>query len=93
MASTHAPVIAEIVEDIIANISEAGKANVVNKSADDLILFHHGCGTYIRNRYNLWGNQALVKATGKEHPDDASMVIIKAVWQSLCDSTSSRRCV
>ena len=33
----------------------------------------------IRNGYNLWHDKALVKELGAEHPDDASMVIIKAV--------------
>ena len=53
---------------------------------DDLIAFHHGWGTHIRNHYNLWQKPALLKATGKEHPDDASLVIIKAVWKALRES-------
>ena len=81
----------EVVEDIIKDMSEADKANVVNTSEEDLIMFHHGWGGGIRNHYNLWHNQALVKDTGKEHPDDASMVIIKAVWQSLRDSGETYR--
>ena len=76
----------EVVKEVIENMSEADKANVVNTSEDDLILFHDGWGMSIRNHYNLWQNQALVRSTGKEHPDDASMVIIKAVWQALRDS-------
>ena len=75
----------EVVEEIVEGMSEADKANVVNTSEDDLIMFHHGWGTGIRNHY-LYRNQALVRATGKEHPDDASMVIIKAVWQTLRES-------
>ena len=72
-----------IVEDIIANMSEADKANIVNTDKDDLIGFHHGWGTYIRNHYNLWTNQELLNAIGKEHPDDASGVIIETVWETL----------
>ena len=74
---------AEVVEDIIENMSEADKANVVETSEDDLIMFHHGWGTGIRNQYNLWYNEALLKDIGKEHPDDASTVIIRAVWEAL----------
>ena len=70
----------EAVADIIENMSEADKANVINTTEADLIQFHHGWGTAIRKDYNLWRNPALVKATGKEHPDAASNVIIKAVW-------------
>ena len=79
MKSTSTPTtVKEIVEDIIAKL--------VNTSEAILAIFHHRLGTYIRTHYDLWENQALVKATGKEHPDDASMVIIKAVWQALYDS-------
>ena len=82
--------VAEVVADIIENMSEADKAKVVNTPENDLIQFHHGWGTGIRKDYNLWQNPALVKATGKENPDDASMVIIKAVWQALRDAHPSQ---
>lgn len=86
MSELEHSTVADVVEDIIENMSEADKANVVNTPEDDLIMFHHEWGKHIRNHYNLWQNPALVKATGKEHPDDASMVIIKAVWQALRDT-------
>ena len=79
-------IVAEVVADIIENMSAVDKATVVNTPEDDLIQFHLGWGTAIRKDYNLWQNQALVKATGEEHPDDAANVIIKAVWQALCDA-------
>ena len=78
--------VTEVVAEIIKKMSEADKANVVNTPEADLIQFHYGWGTAIRNNYNLRQNQALVKATGKEHPDGASGVIIKAVWQTLRDA-------
>ena len=81
----------EIVEDIIKDMSEPDKANVVDTAEDSLIMFHHGWGTSIRNGYNLWKNQALVRAIGAEHPDDASMIIIKAVWKKLRESGETYR--
>ena len=78
--------VAEVVADIIANMTDAHKAQVVSMPENSLINFHHGWGTRIRNDYNLWRNAALVKATGAAHPDDASMLIIKAVWQELRDA-------
>ena len=78
--------VAEVVADIIENMSTADKAKVVNTPEETLIQFHLGLGTAIRKDYNLWRNQALVKATGEEHPDGAANVIIKAVWQALCDA-------
>ena len=81
----------EVVEDVLKNMSKADKANVANTAEDNLVMFHHGWGTGIRNGYNLWQNQALVRAIGAEHPDDASMIIIKAVWQALKDSGETYR--
>ncbi|WP_269532844.1 DUF6794 domain-containing protein [Chitinimonas sp. BJYL2] len=54
---------------------------------NDLVQYHHGWGTSIRNEYGLWrGNQKLImSACGGNlcHPDDASMNIIETVWQRL----------
>ena len=72
-------------------MTEADKATVVNTIEEDPIEFHFGWGTSIRNYYNLWQNQALLRATGSENPDDASMVIIKAVWKALRDSGETYR--
>lgn len=47
---------------------------------------YHKWGASIRDRYNLYQNKALLKATGKAHADGASMVIIKAVWKALRES-------
>lgn len=81
----------KIIEDIIENMGEADKANVIETSEDDLIRFHHGWGAGIRNHLNLWHDKALLKEIGEEHPDDASMVIIKAVWKTLRESGETFR--
>ena len=80
--------VAEVVADIIEKMSEADKATIANTPEET--LFHLSLGTAIRKDYNLWQNPALVTATGEEHPDAASMVIIKAVWQELRDAKTSR---
>jgi len=50
----------------------------------ELIKLHFDFGMYIRNNLGLWGNnKSLLNATGKEHPDDASMVIIQKLWANL----------
>jgi len=74
------------VADILGSLSDEDKATLRKTKKDDLILFHHGWGTGIRNHYGLWrGNDKLIEsACGKGcHPDDASMVIIEAVWSAL----------
>ncbi|WAC73759.1 hypothetical protein OU995_03190 [Roseateles sp. SL47] len=74
------------VKDLLTRMSAESKATVKDTKKEDLILFHHGWGTGIRNYYGLWrGNQKLIQsACGKPcHPDDASMIIIEAVWAEL----------
>lgn len=74
------------VKDILSKMSEKDKEFVRNTNLGDLIKFHHGWGTGIRNYYGLWrGNEALISdACGQPcHPDGASMKIIYAVWHAL----------
>lgn len=75
------------VDDIIEGLSVEDRNSVRSQSRNDLIRYHHGWGTGIRNELGLWrGNHALLAAAcGGEscHPDDASMKIIEAVWERL----------
>ncbi|UOV05155.1 hypothetical protein MUU75_19170 [Pseudoxanthomonas mexicana] len=76
------------VADILSALSAEDKAELRSTKKEDLIMFHHGWGTGIRNYYGLWrGNTKLIEAAcGKDcHPDDASMIIIEAVWSALQD--------
>jgi hypothetical protein len=78
--------VAETVRHIVQRMPEKDKERVRGTKKEDLIKFHHGWGTGIRNYYGLWrGNDKLIiSACGKPcHPDDASMVIIEAVWVAL----------
>ena len=72
----------------LKQMSEADKATAINTAEEDLIQFHNSWGMGIRNGYNLWHDKALLKELGAEHPDDASMIIIKAVWKALQESES-----
>ena len=73
----------EVVQEILKGMSETDKEIVRTTPKDDLISSLHSWGARIRNTYQLWHDPELVKATGTEHPDDASMVIIEAVWERL----------
>ena len=74
----------EAVAQILSEVTEKDKETVRNTKKEDLIKFHHGWGTGIRNDMGLWqGNKDLMKDTKASHPDDASMVIIEAVWNEL----------
>ena len=78
----------EIVADILKDIEDPFKTTLMNTEEDDLIALHPGWGKGIRNKYDLWHDSALVKSLGAGHPDDAAMIIIKAVWKALRESES-----
>jgi len=74
----------EAVGVVIATLSEEEKAVIAAMSKSELIGLHFGLGLWIRNNLGLWkGNWALLESTGKAHADDASMVIVGAVWRRL----------
>lgn len=78
----------EAISDILPKMSEQFKDEVRNATLKDLIRYHHGWGTGIRNAYGLWrGNDVLIEsACGKLcHPDTVSTIIIEAVWAALQD--------
>jgi len=78
---------------ILERMSEDDKDRVRKTQREDLILYHHGWGTGIRNAFGLWlGNTALLESSGCSHPDDCSMRIIELVWESLqtSDEPSAR---
>ena len=75
-------------EAILKSMPEADKTTIVTTDEEDLIEFHDNWGRSIRNGYNLWHDKALMKELGAEHPDDASMVIIQAVWKALQEKES-----
>lgn len=76
----------EAVELLLAQMDDGGQEEIRNTKKEDLINYHFSLGMYIRNQFGLWaGNYDLLKSCGSEdmHPDDASMVIIKALWAKL----------
>jgi hypothetical protein len=76
----------ETVNDILSKMPEADRDRIKALDKKDLIRYHHSWGMGIRNHYGLWrGNTKLLEsACGKPcHPDNASGVIIEAVWDEL----------
>ncbi len=76
----------EVVAEIISMMTDEDK-EVRKVKKEDLIQHHHGWGMGIRNYYDLHRDKGLVESIlGKPgHADDASMVIMKAVWEALQD--------
>ena len=69
----------EAVEIIIGRLNDEELADVAAMTDDDLISAHFGWGMGIRNEFDLWRNDRLVRSCDAFHPDDASTVIMKAV--------------
>jgi len=74
----------EVVERLMLVLDEDDKVLVRDRSKDDLFALHFGLGLEIRNAFGLHGrNPTLIESCGCSDPDDASMVIIEALWRTL----------
>src|SRR5271166_3525656 len=62
------------------------QAEFTKLSRDDLIMYHHGLGQWIRNNWGLWKGGELkehMSSLGFMHPDDMSQAIIEEYWIRL----------
>jgi len=78
--------VAKAVDYIIARMKPEEIDNFLRqaKRKSDVTMFHHGFGTWVIDELGLWsGNTDLLKATKRFHPDDASTVILEALWGKL----------
>ncbi len=74
----------EAIERLMKELTPRGRGAIAAMKEEDLIDMHMGLGLWVRNNFGLWaGNDALLRATGKTHPDDASQAILRALWQRL----------
>jgi hypothetical protein len=75
----------EAARRLIRGLDDGSKTRLQTTKKDQLIEYHHGWGTVIRNSFGLWrGNMKLLESCGrgkKIHPDDCSMIIIEAAWK------------
>ncbi len=89
-AQNYPKTVSECVDSILVVLPLQDKALVKHTLHKNIIMFHHGMGTWIRNRYGLWGQNdslliqcAKLKNTDSIHPDDASVIIIDSLWNRL----------
>lgn len=85
MGNQYPKSIKEAVGLLSSELSEKDKQAIRNIAEQELSLLHLNLGNYIRNEFGLWGNnEELLKACCPDHSlrnaDDASMVIIRALW-------------
>jgi hypothetical protein len=91
--------IAEAVDRLLLTLSQDEKGEIAAMPEGDLLNLHFGLGTSVRNKFGLWReNHTLLKECQKIRfegrvdvpdglilidPDDASTIIIKALWGNL----------
>jgi hypothetical protein len=78
----------EIFEDILLyRLPEDQKKLLMATNEDDLIMFHHTFGQWLRNNYGLWApdNPHVVHTDGHHDnfPDQISQRIIERLWTHL----------
>lgn len=76
--------VAEAVEIVLTKWPDEMVSAIRDVPPDDLIEFHMSIGATFRNEFELWfANGTLLMDCGTPIPDEASMVILKAVWEAL----------
>ena len=78
----------QAVDYVLAVLSDEDKQTIRAMPEHEVgANLHFGLGMWIRNNLGLWhGNEGLVAMSGSLHPDDASSVIVKALWRRLQDA-------
>ena len=82
--------IAEAVNRLLSELTIEDKNRIKNSSEEGLSNFHFGLGMAIRNDFGLWEKESKLLEDCKElsgdpilHVDDASEIILKALWARL----------
>lgn len=85
----------EAVELLLVGLTEESK-EIITNIPDEFSLVsicHDNLGRYIRNQFGLWnGNNDILTTCGCKnvHPDNASIVILIALWQNLLRETKKK---
>jgi len=82
----------EAVDRLLLSLTPDELGAFAAQAQDDLIDHHFGLGARIRNDYGLWDPHSPLlqdcqangdAGAGPLHPDDASMLILRALWSRL----------
>lgn len=74
----------EAVDVLLADLGPELIDELRATAEEDLINHHMGLGQFIRNVFGLYGdNKALLGNAGADNADDASMVIVEALWRRV----------
>lgn len=76
------------VNRLLEVVPEANLKQIAAMTERDLSGMHFGLGMWVRNNFGLWGkNELLLADTGEDHADNASGVILYALWKRLRNET------
>ena len=75
-------------KDVILNIFSEEKGELdkfIQTENDDLIIYHHGLGTILRNHYKLWDDKNILKYSDELFtcPDELSFEWIQYIHKIL----------
>ena len=77
-------------EDCFKELKKMLPAELVSKmksgTEKNMIKYHFGLGTWMRNNWGLWSGSRLrdyFKKLGLSHPDDMSSVVLNSFWRHL----------
>lgn len=76
----------EAIQYLLSLLDETSQNNLKNMKRDDLGDLHHTYGAGVRHALGLWGTNPKLCANPEivgMHPDDASIYIIKRMWDYL----------
>ncbi len=78
------------VEDCLTELDKMLPEEIIEEMAerteDEMIRYHHGFGTWLRNNWGLWSGSKLSEyfnSLGIYHPDDMSCIILYSYWRRL----------
>ncbi len=97
LSRTHKPPVLNVVEPTPRTLDECFTSlkkmlsardlrRLRSGSEADMVKYHHGFGTGLRNSWGLWGGSPLAQyfnAMGIHHPDDMSGIILVSFWRHL----------
>ncbi len=88
LANTQTPTnVDEAVDRLLVVVSAEDQAKIAQTSESELIDLHFGLGLAVRNAFGLHDRGSPLRLScGTEHPDDASQIIIQALWEKVKES-------
>jgi len=88
LANTQTPTnVDEAVDRLLVVVSAEDQAKIAQMSKSELIDLHFGLGLAVRYAFGLHDTESQLRLScGTEHPDDASQIIIQALWKKVKES-------